>query len=259
MAAELQQQMMNLIEHNRALNQEVVNVNVKLTYLDNEQKTQEYKIKTLESTNQQLITELNKRGSDRDSDRGERGERELQINLINTKQMAPKVFAGKPEENFKTWAKKLRAYCNGSRPGFRGLLKWIEEQKTPIDPQNIDIEWKYKNVANEVLHDFLVLHTSDDALVIVELQGENGLEGWRQLNRRYDPIGESYAIDQMGHLIEHEPVAHLVDMPAAIAKWEKRLSAYAARTGGKSIPEDWRIPLLFKMLPKSQKDDKDEA
>ena len=43
-------------------------------------------------------------------------------NLINTKSMSPKVFHGKPEESYKTWVKKVRAFCNANRPGFKKIL-----------------------------------------------------------------------------------------------------------------------------------------
>ena len=79
-------------------------------------------------------------------------------NLINTKSMSPKIFHGKPEESYKTWAKKVRAYCNANRPGFKKFLLWIERQETAIDIDRMDIEWKYKDVAAELLHDFLVMH-----------------------------------------------------------------------------------------------------
>ena len=129
-------------------------------------KHHQYEIIEVKKANTTLCEKLNERGEG-DIDKRE----DLRLNLINTKNMSPKVFAGKPEESFRSWAKKLRAYCNGSRPGFRRLLKWIEEQQAPIDPEDLDgINLKYKHVANEVLYDFLVLHTSDDALIVVELQ-----------------------------------------------------------------------------------------
>ena len=41
-------------------------------------------------------------------------QQEANIKLIDLKSMAPKSFAGKPEEPFRTWAKSVRAYCNAS-------------------------------------------------------------------------------------------------------------------------------------------------
>ena len=48
-------------------------------------------------------------------------QQEANIKLIDLKSMAPKSFAGKPEEPFRTWAKRVCAYCNASRPGFRNF------------------------------------------------------------------------------------------------------------------------------------------
>ena len=54
------------------------------------------------------------------------GGRESTVTLVNLKTMAPKVFDGKVESHFRNWAKKVRAYCNGSKPGFKNFLQWIE-------------------------------------------------------------------------------------------------------------------------------------
>ena len=32
-------------------------------------------------------------------------------------------------------------------------------------------------------------------------------------------------------------------------------STYMQKSGGQSIPDDWRLPILFKMIPKPQMDD----
>ena len=241
---ELQNQLLQSHEQIRMLSQEIASVNQKLTYLDNDRLHKEQKISELEAANTKILAMgINSEGK--------------QLKLIDLKSMAPKCFAGKPEESFRSWAKKVRSYCNASRPGFRKFLKWVESATEKIDPENIDdiIQWKYKEVANDVLYDFLVLHTTDDAQILVELQDENGLEAWRQLCLRFDPVGESYVFDQMSNLMEVHRCAQLAELPAAISKWEKSHSIYVQKTGGKHIPEEWKLPILFKMIPKNQLDD----
>ena len=49
--------------------------------------------------------------------------------------------------------------------------------------------WEHKDVAGEVLYDFLLLHTSDDAQQFVEMQDESCPEAWRKLSIRFDPLG----------------------------------------------------------------------
>ena len=91
-------------------------------------------------------------------------------------------------------------------------------------------DWKFKDVASEVLYDFLLMHTSDDTQHQVELQDENGLEAWRQLVIRFDP--ECYVFDPMNAQMEVLRCKHLIEFPAAITRCERSLRDYADKTGG---------------------------
>ena len=41
----------------------------------------------------------------------------------------------------------------------------------------------------------------------------------------------------------------IVELTAAITRWEHRLKQYAEKTGGQAVPADWKLPILFKMIP----------
>ena len=99
-------------------------------------------------------------------------------------------------------------------------------------------QWEHKEAAADELFDFLQLHTTDDAQQLVELQDENGPEVWRQLSIRYEPIGELY-------------VKQLTELPSAITRWERSLRQFSENTGGQAIPPEWKLPILFKMIPAS--------
>ena len=43
------------------------------------------------------------------------------------------------------------------------------------------------------------------------------MEAWRQLNLRYDPVGETYEFDQMLRLMEVSRCTHMADLPPAIS------------------------------------------
>ena len=188
------QRMFNLTH---ALSQELSSVNAKVDYLNNDRVAKDANIEELKQANRQLVNMMASSGG------GGGGDRVSDIKLIDMKAMNPKSFDGKVESPFKAWAKKVRAYCNASRPGFRKFFKWVESQNSRVDFQVLSrCDWKFKDVASEVLYDFLLMHTSDDAQQLVELQDENGLEAWRQLVIRFDPVGESYAFDQMSALME---------------------------------------------------------
>ena len=70
--------------------------------------------------------------------------------------------------------------------------------KTPIDAAVINgLNWADGIVANEKLHDMLSILTGGDALGIVEQVPGEGFEAWRQLNERYNTVGEMYTLDKM--------------------------------------------------------------
>ena len=67
--------------------------------------------------------------------------------LVNLRTMAPKVYGGSQNESFRTWAKKVRSYCNGHRPGLKRFLKYVEVQKDTIDSKQMGIDWSFKEQA----------------------------------------------------------------------------------------------------------------
>ena len=67
------------------------------------------------------------------------GDRVSDIKVIDMKAMNPKSFDGRAESPFTALAKKVRAYCNASWPGFRKVLMWVE---TSEDLCRCD--WKFK-------------------------------------------------------------------------------------------------------------------
>ena len=238
-----QQQLMQSHEQVRLPSQELNNVkadmNSKLRFLDDERRKFE--------------TTLSMIGGG-----GGGGQERASSNmLVNSKTMSPKVFGGKEAQSYRTWTKKVRAYCNASKPGFKRFLKWCETQtaEIDIDPAQMAFDWKYKQAAAGDLYDFLVMHTEGEAQILVEQDEDNGPEAWRQLSMRFDPVGETYVIDQMSNLMSVKPCANMGELPAAISRWERAHTVYAEKTGGKTVPEDWKLPVLFKMVPKANLDE----
>ena len=80
------------------------------------------------------------------------------------------------------------------------------------------------------------MYTSDDAQQLVDLQDENGPEAWRQLSRRYDPIGESYVFDQMAALMDLPRGKQLTELPTTLTRWDRSLQNLSERTAGQAVP-----------------------
>ena len=96
----------------------------------------------------------------------------------------PETFQGE-ETKFRDWAIVVRSYCSLINKDLRTLMTDAENSDTPavravIDPQ-------YTDACVELYHVLLHL-TRGPAMDRVVNAGEfEGLEGWRQLVRRYDP------------------------------------------------------------------------
>ena len=151
-------------------------MNTKMDFLNNDRIEKATQIQNLISANRQLSDEI-RRSAAGSSTGGKHGE----VKLIDTKAMGPKKFDGKLDSPFRSWAKAVRAFCNASKPGFRKYLRWVENQTVAIDAQLLaQFQWEHKEAASDALYDFLLMHTTDDAQRLVELQSdENGPEAWR--------------------------------------------------------------------------------
>ena len=73
---------------------------------------------TLRAETNAALREANKHTQELKT-RGGGGEREQRLDLVDVKSMQPQVFSGHQSESYKQWAKKVRAFCNARKPGFR--------------------------------------------------------------------------------------------------------------------------------------------
>ena len=84
---------------------------------------------------------------------------------------------GKKDENYKTWAKRVRIYCNSQAPGMRRALELTEAHTRPIDADVDQLELGSASLAREAdsrLHDFLATFTGEEALRIVDVHPDQG-------------------------------------------------------------------------------------
>ena len=173
------------------------------------------------------------------------------FDLLDLKNMQPDKFRGRRVEAFKPWARKLKAYCNAKRGGFRKALEWAEKQSTKI----VDLThcpWAEAQLADAKLHDFLLMTLEEDAQVLVETPELEcrGFEAWRLLCLRYDPQGGQYELDAMMALMNLTAVKDITALPGAISRFERDMKLYESRSG-RAFPEEFKVPTFLKLLPKT--------
>ena len=109
-----------------------------------------------------------------------------QFDLLDSKELKPDKFRGRATEAFKPWQKKLTAFCNSKRQGFRGALEWAAKQKTEITDLT-PMNWDNAAAAAPKLQDFLLQILEENALLLIDkpaLEGR-GFESWRLLVEQY--------------------------------------------------------------------------
>ena len=115
------------------------------------------------------------------------------FDLVDMKTMTPALFTGARSENFRVWAKRVKAYTNARLPGYRKALEEVEKlgKDTPVDGHVLD-SWDWRDVvaADSKLHDLLLVVTSGEALGVVEAVPGRGFEAWRLLNHRFNSLGD---------------------------------------------------------------------
>ena len=115
---EVQQQLMASHEQVRLLSQEVASITQRLqatiTEFDRKANYLNNQVSTLQQSNAQLLANGGGGGAKPSAGLGQ---------LVNLKTMQPKIFTGKDSDPFRSWAKKVRSYCNAAQPGFKKFLK----------------------------------------------------------------------------------------------------------------------------------------
>ena len=190
----------------------------------------------------------------RNSGQGPRPEREHRLTFVSQKHYEGGKFLGSKAENFKSWARRVRIFCNSQAPGMRHALELAEAHARPIDIGADHLELGSASLALEAdsrLHDFLATFTGEEALRIVDKHPDQGFEAWRQLKLRYSPDGGRLELYRIESLFAKKPCKSLSEVPAAIDLLERDLGRYEAN--GNSLPNDVKISMLCRILPDNQR------
>ena len=124
-------------------------------------------------------------------DQGGPRDRGRPVSFVNTKVFDGGHFAGTKGENFRTWSKKAKVYCNALSRGFKQALEMAEQSEGTVDVGNLKLMgWDEAVEADTKLFDFLATYTSGDASRIVDETPDRGFEAWRKLKKRFHPEGD---------------------------------------------------------------------
>ena len=177
------------------------------------------------------------------------------VQFVNTKTFEGGKFSGGIKESFKAWAKKIKIFLNAQHRGMRQALDTSEEATAKVIVADLKgLDWQFAVEANEMLYDFLMTFTSEEALRVVEPYVGEGFEAWRQMKLRYTLVGGTTAVDRTMRLFSKKACRSLAELPAAIDVLDKELRADEEESGHK-MPDHTKLALLVRLFP--EKDEKD--
>ena len=160
-------------------------------------------------------------------------------------------------KNYKSWARKVIAFANSKKPGFRKALRWAEQKNAPLTPQDMAYaksEWEHTEAANTKLYDLLIQVCTGDALSKVETTAgdEQGFEAWRRLARQYEPTSRLTKIEKLNMLTNTKGHSNVRDMIGKVEVWEQAWAKYEL-DHNQTLDTDLKLGALLSMLPTKEK------
>ena len=181
--------------------------------------------------------------------------------LVDTRGIGkPTVFKSE-EPRFIEWSGKTEDYLIGIEPKLADMLEWSLEQETEVtiqmvrekfgdDADDLDkIEGAMQLVAQ--LKSLLSYLTEGEAWSIVQNCNRNGLEAWRKLHKRFDPVTGGRRRNLLRAIMAPARIK-VEDIGNALQVWEKMVDRYDQRSSLKGEPrlsEDLKCSAVEGMMP----------
>ena len=161
-------------------------------------------------------------------------------------------------KQYRAWSRKLIAFANSKKSGFRKALKWAEKLAAPITSVEIawaQQQWEHTEAANTKLYDLLVQVCTGDALPKVETTAgdEQEFEAWRRLARQYEPTSRLTKVGKLNSIMNTTTCSSMRDMLGKIEVWEQAWSKYET-DHTVTLDTDLKLGALLTMLPTKERE-----
>ena len=159
------------------------------------------------------------------------------------------------ETRWKEFALKFKATIKEVSLDMYELLQWAEGRESDITETDIDVEddeegLKYSTqIYNRILH-----HLSGAPLVTHQAVGkENGLEVWRRLSSRYNPMTPMRGVQLMLKVMAPGKIKKGDDVVAQLNRWEGMMNTLE-RDYGEKISDMMKVGILIGSVPEDLQD-----
>ena len=165
------------------------------------------------------------------------------------------IFGGN-EETWKEFALKFKATTKEANNELFEAMKWAEGEDQDIDDEALGLKFGEEEgeQMGVVLYNRLIHHLSGPALTIHQtVLEENGLEVWRRLSKRFNPMTPMRGLQIMLKVMLPPKITKQQDVHTQVNKWEGQINMLE-RDYKETVSDMMKIGLLIHMMPDELQD-----
>ena len=183
--------------------------------------------------------------------------------LVDTKGLGKPPPLKNTESEFVSWARRTENFVVSVHPGARDVLTWaVERESATVAEANAATEVVMPPDTLRMLADqlYTVLMTfveGEPFDILVGSGSGEGLEAWRRLHKRWDPLTTGRARGSLREILSPGR-AKLVELQGAVERLEDLMRRYSQRRDARNgqrhtLAEDIRMAALEALLPEELK------
>ena len=165
------------------------------------------------------------------------------------------VFGGS-EEQWKEFALKFKAVAKETNPAAFSAMKWAEGEDSELTEEDLSLNFEHGEGAQIAVsvYNRLIHHLSGPALEMHQtVLNENGLEAWRTLSKRYDPMTSMRGLQVMMKVMLPPKIGKNHDVQSHINRWEGWVHTLK-RDFKETVSDMMKIGILIHMVPDQLQD-----
>ena len=175
--------------------------------------------------------------------------------ILDAKKFLPQDigrFDGK-DEHWRVWSTQFMAVIKETDPEIYQVMKGVETALDPIEDADLYLDDGAAEKTAAIYNRLVRLLDGAAFTLHQSVANENGLEVWRLLSQRYNPLTPVRGMQLIMRAIEPGKIRKGEDVQARINAWEGLLDLYE-RDYKEHLPEGIKIGVLITMIPADLQD-----
>ena len=179
--------------------------------------------------------------------------------LVDTKGLGKPPPLKNTEGEFVSWARRTENFVVSVHPGARDVLTWaVERESATVAEANAATEVvmpldTLRMLADQLYTVLMTLVEGESFDILVGSGSGEGLEAWRRLHKRWDPLTTGRARGLLREILSPGR-AKLVELQGAVERLEDLMRRYTQRRDARNgqrhtLAEDIRMAALEALLP----------